>query len=146
LVKTNADKNPSTVIIPYLNFFGNTREAMTFYKECLGGELTLQTVEDSPVANQMPAEMKNLILHSQLVNGSILLMAADAKGADLSSGNTISLMLNCKSETEVRTYFANLSVGVKIEMPLEVQFWGSIYATLTDKFGIKWRLNYDRPK
>jgi PhnB protein len=90
----------------------------------------------------MPAEMKNLILHSQLVNGSIILMAADAKGADLSSGNTISLMLNCTSETEVRTYFANLSVDGKIETPLEMQFWGSVYGTLTDKFGIKWRLNY----
>jgi PhnB protein len=135
-----------TQIIPYLNFFGNTRDAMTFYKECLGGELILQTVEGSPVADQMPAEMQNLILHSQLVNASIILMAADAKGADLTSGNTISLMLNCKSEKEIRTYFANLSVDGKIEMSLGEQFWGSIYGVLTDKFGIKWRLNYDRPK
>ena len=25
---------------PYLTFNGNCREAMTYYKECLGGELT----------------------------------------------------------------------------------------------------------
>ena len=119
---------------------------MTFYKECLGGELTLQTVGDSPVADQMPAELRNQILHSQLVRDGIVLMAADAKDADLTIGNNISLMLNCKSEEEIRTYFSNLSVDGKVEMPLSEQFWGSIYGMLTDKFGVKWRFNYDRPK
>jgi len=135
-----------TKIITYLNFFGNTRDAMTFYKECLGGELTLQTVGDSPVADQMPVELRNQILHSQLVKDGIVIMAADAKDADLTIGNNISLMLNCKSEEEIRTYFSNLSVDGKIEMPLSEQFWGSIYGMLTDKFGVKWRFNYDRPK
>ena len=131
-------------IIPYLNFFGNTREAMTFYKKCFGGELILHTVEDSPVADQMPSEMKHLILHSQLSNDAIVIMAADTKGADLKSGNTISLMLNCSSEEEIEKYFSNLSVDGKIEMPLSKQFWGATYGMLTDKFGVKWRLNFDK--
>jgi PhnB protein len=33
-----------TEINPYLNFNGSCREAMNFYKECLGGELTLMAV------------------------------------------------------------------------------------------------------
>ena len=40
---------------PYLNFDRNCREAMNFYKDCLGGELFLQTVGEMPeMAAQMP--------------------------------------------------------------------------------------------
>ena len=35
-------------IITYLNFDGNTREAMTFYKGCLGGELQLMPFSEVP--------------------------------------------------------------------------------------------------
>ena len=31
---------------PYLNFDGNTREAMTFYNACVDGELVIQTFGD----------------------------------------------------------------------------------------------------
>jgi PhnB protein len=41
----------------YLTFSGNCREAMTFYKECLGGELAFQTVGESPLSDQMPKQM-----------------------------------------------------------------------------------------
>ena len=29
---------------PYIGFNGTCREAMTFYKDCLGAELTMQTI------------------------------------------------------------------------------------------------------
>lgn len=53
----------------YLGFGGKCREAMNFYKECLGGgELELQSVSESPVADQMPPDFdKDQILHSTLV-------------------------------------------------------------------------------
>ena len=45
-------------INPYLSFEGNCVEVMNFYNDCLGGELTIQLVKDSPVANQVPATMQ----------------------------------------------------------------------------------------
>ena len=42
----------------YLTFDGNCREAMTFYKECLGGELVLNTVAGSAMeANCAPEQI-----------------------------------------------------------------------------------------
>ncbi len=43
----------------YLTFNGNCREAMTFYSDCLEGELTFQTIGESPLSNNMPQKMKN---------------------------------------------------------------------------------------
>ena len=48
---------------PYLTFNGNCRQAMEFYKACLGGELSLTTVGDSPMKDQMPAEAQNAVMH-----------------------------------------------------------------------------------
>ena len=48
----------------YAGFNGNCHEAMTFYKECLGGELTMQVIGESPIAGQFPAAMQDKILHS----------------------------------------------------------------------------------
>ena len=41
----------------YLTFNGNCREAMNFYKQCLGGELWFQTVGESPLSEHMPPQM-----------------------------------------------------------------------------------------
>jgi PhnB protein len=53
-----------TSLIPYLNFNGQCREAMAFYQQCLGGELILQKVSESPMSAQMPPGMESNILHS----------------------------------------------------------------------------------
>jgi PhnB protein len=49
-----------TQLNAYLHFNGNCREAMTFYQACLGGELKMQAVGESPMAGQMPPERKEL--------------------------------------------------------------------------------------
>jgi PhnB protein len=133
-----------TQINAYLNFNGKCREAMTFYKESLGGELTLQTIGDSPAADKFPGEANENILHSTLTNGSLIIMGADMAGASLVNGNNIWLALNCSSEEEINTFFSKLSAGGVVRDRLSVQFWGAVFGTLTDKYGFNWMLNYDK--
>ena len=129
----------------YINFHGNCREAMSFYKECLNGELNLQTIEGSPIENQCPASMKNQIMHSTLTKGGIVIMATDMTGPDgFQQGNNISVMLNCSSEDEINNYFSKLSEGGKVIDPLGVKFWGGMFGVITDKFGICWMFHYDK--
>jgi len=133
-----------TQINAYLTLNGNCREAMTFYKECLGGELTMQAVEDSPIASQMPAHTLKQILHASLVKEGLVIMASEMAREKPVNGNTISLCLQCSSEEEIQTYFTKLSSGGKIIDSLKEQFWGAKYGELKDKFGIIWLLNYDK--
>src|ERR1700704_1615138 len=97
-----------TQINSYLTFNGNCREAMTFYKECLGGELVLQTIGESPMAEKMPLQMKKSILHSTLTRGNLVLMGSDiVSEKGLVKGNTVSLMLDCGSEEEIKACYQN---------------------------------------
>ncbi|HXC06068.1 MAG TPA: VOC family protein [Bacteroidia bacterium] len=129
----------------YLTFPGNCREAMTFYQSCLGGDLHFQTVGESPMSEKMPAPMKDCILHSTLVRGDLILLGSDmAFRGGIQKGNAVSLLLDCSSETEIRSCYESLSAGGKATHPLEDTFWGALFGDLTDKYGNCWLLNFDR--
>lgn len=127
----------------YLTFNGNCREAMVFYKECFGGTLTFQTVGDSPMGRYLPRQIKECILHSCLKNGGITLLGTDMiPEPGLSKGNSVSLMLDCSSEEQIREFYSKLSAGGQITFPIEPTFRGALFGGLTDKFGNNWLLNY----
>jgi PhnB protein len=118
---------------------------MNFYKECLGGELVLQTIGESPMADKLPPKMKESILHATLKNEHLVLMASDMVGENgLIKGNSVSLMLNCSSEEDIKDFYAKLSDDGKATHPLEVSFWGALFGDLTDKFGSHWLLHFDK--
>ena len=118
---------------------------MTFYKECLGGELTFQTLGESPLADRMPPKMKDCILHSTLSKGALLLMATDCvPEPGLIKGNAVSLALNCGSKKEIKYFYKKLSAGGIASHPLENTFWGTLFGGLTDKYGNHWLLNYEK--
>jgi PhnB protein len=128
----------------YLTFNGNCREAMTFYQECLGGELTFQTIGESPLSDKMPKKMKDSILHSTLAKGDLIVMASDmVSEKGLIKGNTVLLSLNCSSEAEIKKCFEKLSTAGTVNHSLENSFWGALFGDITDKFGNNWILNYN---
>jgi PhnB protein len=134
-----------TQVNAYINFEGNCREVMNFYKECLGAELNMQTIEGSPIEAQCPAGMKDQILHASLSKDAILIMGSDMQEpGGFTKGNNIALSLNCSSEEEINTFFNKLSEGGKISHALMQSFWGATFGVFTDKFGIRWMLNYDK--
>lgn len=134
-----------TQINSYLTFNGNCREAMTFYKECLGGELSFQTIGESQLSENMSAEMKRCIVHAALSSDNIVLMGSDMVNENgLVRGNSVSMMLNCSSEKEIKDSYKKLSQGGEPTHPLKDTFWGAIFGDLTDKYGNHWLLNYTK--
>lgn len=127
----------------YLTFNGNCREAMTFYHECLGGELTFQTLGESPLSKKMSKQMKDSILHATLTKEALVLQGSDmTPQTGLIKGNTVSLSLDCNSEEEIKKVYAKLSAEGKADHPIETTFWGALFGELTDKYGNHWLLNY----
>jgi PhnB protein len=80
-----------TQINAYIHFNGQCRQAMEFYKECIGGELNIQTVGESPMAGQSPEVVHSQVMHAALTKGALLLMGTDMAAAGFIKGNNISL-------------------------------------------------------
>lgn len=124
-------------ILAYLKFDGNCREAMSFYKECFGGELSFNTVKGSPLEQYMKPGEGDKILHSSLIGGDLKLFASEMT-KPTSVGDAIFLWLNCKNEEEIRSVFEKLSKGGKVTAELQPAYWGTNFGAVTDKFGINW--------
>lgn len=130
---------------PYLNFDGDTREAMTFYSACVGGVLTMQTFGE--LDPNTPAESKNRIMHARLEKDSGVIMASDTMvGMPFHRGTNFWINVDCSSIDEQTQMFNALSEGGKVVMPLADQFWGARFGMLQDKFGTSWMLNCDVKK
>ncbi|MDR3712844.1 MAG: VOC family protein [Puia sp.] len=130
-------------INPYIGFNGKCREAMTFYKECFGGDLDLQELDGSPMEQFWPAG-KGQIFHSGLtLKGQLLVMGSDMSGPEgQTHGNNIQLAISCSSETEIHTLFEKLGKGGKVLAPVTDTFWNALFGSVQDQFGINWMLNY----
>lgn len=132
-------------INPYIGFNGKCREAMTFYKTCLGGELDLQQVGGSPMEQMWPGGDKEFIYHSVLTSGKLVIMGSDMTGpGGHIAGNNMSLAVGCDSEEEINTLFNKLGEGGQVMDPLGVKFWGAIFGAVQDKYGVRWMFNYDK--
>ncbi len=134
-------------IDPYLNFNNETEEAFLFYKSVFGGEFSsVQRFKDMPGAEKILPHEINKILHIALPLGKGgVLMGSDAlesMGRKVVYGNNVHLMIDMESEAEAEKLFKGLSAGGKVQMPLEKTFWGALYASFTDKFGVQWMINY----
>ena len=125
----------------YLLFDGNCAEAMTFYKTCLGGELTITTLGDSPMKDQFPAEQHNKVVNSRLTSGAIDISASDWLHPTRTpkQGNTVCLYINGGKYSELKQIFDKLSAGADKELldDLRDMPFGS-YGHLADKYGIHW--------
>ncbi len=136
---------------PYLNFAGNTEDAFKFYKSVFGGEfVNLTRFKDTPEGAKLPPNEREKIMHVSLPIGKgNILMATDAlesMGHKLTTGNNFNLSIETESKEEAKTLYEKLSVGGKIEQPLQDTFWGAYFGMFADKFGIHWMISYTYPK
>ena len=126
---------------PYLNFDGQARQAMEFYKAVFGGTLTMSTFKEAGMKVD-PADSDRIMHAALIADNGITLMASDTpKGWDCNRGNNVSNSLSGENDSELRGYWDRLSQGATVTMPLAAAPWGDTFGMLDDKFGIRWMVN-----
>lgn len=130
---------------PFLRFNdGKCREAMNFYKDCLGGEIDFMTVKGSPMEKDMSADKQDLIMHSTLKKGNWTLIGSDMMRDKATIGDNVGVSLECESEEEINKIFNTFKEGGEVFMAPEPTFWGALFGLVTDKYGVEWMLNYQK--
>ena len=110
----------------YVNFEGNCREAVTFYADVFNQPLpefmTYGSMPSDP-SFPLPAEAKDLIMHTDLKIGDSLVMFADVPpGMPLTVGDNITLVVVSKNMDEIRNLFSKLKEEGTVEMDLQETF------------------------
>lgn len=127
-------------LTPYLFFCGNAAEAMAYYKELFGGELTTMKYSEMP---DSPAGMEDKIMHANLKGGMIHIMASDSTREKFDE-SFISMSLTGSDEEAMRELFAKLAEGGKITHELAMMPWGDFLGDVTDKFGVDWIFSIEK--
>jgi PhnB protein len=134
-------------LTPYIMFNGNCEEALQFYAKAFDGEIrNLNYFEGSPVEHM--AVEKKQVLHAHFVAKGLLLMASDSGqgGPEAVRSGMVHLSINFDDAAQEEKIFGALEEGGKVTMPLQDTFWGARFGMLTDRFGVNWMFNCEKPR
>ena len=128
-------------LTPFLLFEGNCAQAMAFYQTCLGGDLEITLLRDTPMKAQAPAHLHDKVAYSHLQSGAIDISATDWQHQTRHprQGNTVAMYLTGSGYDELRPVFDKLSDGADPNLldDLRDEPFG-VYGHLADRFGVHW--------
>ena len=96
------------------------------------------------MADQVPAEWRQQILHARLTVGDEVLMGSDAPPERYKQPQGISVSLNTKDTSEAERIFHALAENGTVQMPLQETFWAVRFGMLVDRFGTPWMINCEQ--
>ena len=127
---------------PYLSFNGQCEAAFKFYEKCLSGKIVMMiTNGGSPMADQVPADRRDKILHARLMVGDEVLMGSDAPPERYEQAKGFSVTLSVDDPGDAERIFRDLSQNGTVQMPIQKTFWAVRFGMLVDQFGIPWMIN-----
>ena len=123
---------------PYLFFEGRCEEALDFYSQALGAQVTmLMRYRENPEALSLPAEMGEKVMHASFSIGETTIMASDGQCGGVTNFQGFAMSLTLESAAEVERAFAALAVEGEVKMPLEKTFFSPRFGMVADRFGVE---------
>ena len=137
-MRSNYERNYMKTLAPYLLFTGQCREAMNFYADCLGGEITImQTCGEAPI--DFPKEAREMIFNSEMKADGVCIKASDnpmTHGQPIDA-TQFSLFVHFSDADEYKNVGEKLAEGGEITMKDDGHFF-----MFKDKFGFSWMLTW----
>ncbi|MBW6396669.1 VOC family protein [Roseomonas sp. HJA6] len=129
-------------ITPYLFFEGRAEEAIAFYKTAIGATApVMMRNSDSPEPpppGMMPPGSEQKIMHAELKIGDSTVLVSDGHCAGAAQFAGFGLSLPAHDEAEANRFFAALSDGGEVRMPVSKTFFSPAFGMVQDRFGVLW--------
>lgn len=110
-------------VTPFLSVNG-AREAIAFYKQAFGAEE--RSIAPGPDGK---------VMHGEIKIGDSIIMIADAM-----MGPPTQAALHLYVQDVDALWAKALEAGCQVVMPLDDQFWGDRYGTVSDRWGNRWSM------
>ena len=134
-------------LVTYLGFDGQCEAAFKHYEKVLGGKiLMMMRMADAPAGTPMPPDAANRIMHARLEVGDRLLMGGDAPPGRSAKPQGFCANIMVDDPAEAERIFRDLGEGGTVTMPMSETFWAAKFGMLTDRFGVPWMVNCEKPQ
>jgi PhnB protein len=125
-----------------VGFKGDCEAAFKFYEQHLGGQPgAIFRYAGSPVADSVPPDWRDKIMHSSIVVGDLVLMGGDFLEGQYQSPQGFMLSLQMSDTADAERIYKVLSQDGTVLLPLEKTFWAARFGQVVDRFGIPWQIN-----
>ena len=129
-------------IQPYLFFEGRCDEALAFYRDALGAEVSFlmrfKDCPDPPTPGMVPPAGGEKVMHASVRIGSTDILVSDGRCGGQPNFQGFSLSLTSPDAAEAERLFTTLSDGGQVRMPLGKTFFSPRFGMVADKFGVGW--------
>jgi PhnB protein len=128
-------------IQPYLFLDGRCEEAIEFYRDAVGAEVTmLMRFKENPEATAgcMPPGAEDKVMHASLRIGDATVLASDGRCTGQPSFQGFALSLTASDADEAERMFAALGNGGQVQMPMAKTFFSPRFGMVADRFGVSW--------
>ncbi|MGW9115009.1 VOC family protein [Microbacterium sp. NPDC055683] len=129
-------------VSPYISFLDGAQDALEFYRDVLGGSLSIMRMGDIPNPELVESD-KGKVMHGQLdlENGFVIMASDTPTGMPRDEGANVSVTIFGDDAEELRGYFEALSNGGTVVEPFAQAPWGDWFGMLVDPFGVFWMIN-----
>ena len=130
----------------HLNFRGDARSALEFYRDVFGGDLAAVTYADAHAVTD-PAEATQIMWGQVTSEAGFRVMAYDVPAHTGYEPGVIPVFVSVRGTApeEIRGYWSRLSAGATVIADLEPSGWAPLYGMLRDRFGVTWVLDVEVP-
>ncbi len=115
---------------------------MAFYHDCIGGELTVTKLVDTPMKDQFPVEKHGRVINAHLGNGDLEFSASDWMASpefDPVQGNTTAIFVQSVGSDDIRPVFDRLADGSDAERFQDLhELPFGMYGQFYDRYGVQW--------
>jgi PhnB protein len=143
---TTSTTNRPNRVETYLFFEGSCDEAIAFYRKALGAEvLMLMRFKESPEPAGCPPEMGDKVMHASFKIGETTIMASDGRCSGQHKFGGFGLSIAAPDAATAERWFAALSDGGQVQMPMTKTFFSPRFGMTADRFGVSWMVLVAQP-
>lgn len=125
----------------YLQFDGRCEEALDFYRQALGAEVTMMMrFKEAPDQTGITPGSENKIMHSSFKVGESTIMASDGNCRNETKYEGFGLTISVPDVATAEKLFTALGAGGQVQMPLTKTFFSPAFGMVADKFGVSWMI------
>ena len=128
----------------HLNFRGDARAALEYYRSVFGGRLDAFSYADAHAVTD-PAEADQLSFGQVVSEAGFHVMAYDVPSRTPYEPGTIPVFVSVRGADtdEITRYWEALAEESEIVAPLAPASWAPLYGMLRDRFGVTWVLDVE---
>lgn len=135
----------SVTTTPHINFRGQAREALEFYRSVFGGDISIATYSDIHAVED-PAQADHVAFGRLDAPSGFTLMAYDVQPSkDYDPGtNSFYITLQGTDGDEIQPLWNSLATEAQAVLaPLASAPFAALYGMLTDRYGVTWIVGAD---